>query len=191
MCRGSGGTVDLTLKLEAAEGSRPGNLDDFARQLRRSRVVLAKDVQSDSTRPGLYHWTISDVAPGQYVLRSVGLTIAKFIEIGSENCRDLELVIPPPADVELKLFCLDTEDLTLPREIEVVWNCRPPPAPFQAVETRPARWDQATASYRFRAPIGVVEISLETDEFEIAGSDELAVRSGSNRFSLRARRSRP
>jgi hypothetical protein len=182
------GDTDLTLDLSAAEQIETGDVQALFEQARRRRTVSGSTMHEDPNRPRHYLWKIGGVVPGKYVVRSKEFTLAQCVDVGPEGCDGIDLIIGPKAEVTLEVLSLDSEDLSLPRQLDVEWNCRPPPAESQFVQTKPARWNAADKVFCFVAPAGDVEVSLSDDEFEVVGDSTLHLRPGANAFTVKVRK---
>jgi hypothetical protein len=184
------GDADLTLDLSSTEEGRTGDLEGLLRIAKLRRSVTGAMMHEDPNRPRHYLWKIDGVVPGEYVLRSVEFTSAKLVDTGPDGRGGIDLIIGPKADVTLELLSLESEDLSLPRQLDVEWNCRPPPAKSQSFQLKPAVWDAVAKVYRFTAPAGDVEVSVFGDEFEIVGDSTVRLRPGDNAFTFKVRKRR-
>jgi hypothetical protein len=186
------GDIDRTLELMAAEDVEGADVIEELRSidelLRRHRLISGSSMRIDPTVEGLFHWAVSGVDPGVYVLRSTELTLAQRLDVGRRGVADVRFRVPPPAHVEVEVISLDSEDLSVPQPIPLRWTCTPPSVPWQEVKPQDARWNEGSGCFQFTAPAGEVEFDVDDFGAEIVRNRVVTLRPGANRITIGLRK---
>jgi hypothetical protein len=131
-------------------------------------------------------WWADPVPPGRYYFRLAPWTWLQAVDVGPRGCTDVQLVVPPPCDVEVHL--VDGSGRPIPAGGDLHWHVKSPEVerelPFCA-ESRSTPC-AGPGVYRFRAPVGTLVVGL-WDDILYAEDTEVELRPGGlNGIDLKA-----
>ncbi len=117
--------------------------------------VEAESVQSARAGFDAFHWEREGLQAGRYFLATRKPTIGVVVELPPRGRDDLDLEVPPPA--ELTVHVVD-EISGQPVELdELNWIAKPPEGVLD-VEFERAFWDEQARVYRIRAPAAAIDL---------------------------------
>lgn len=125
---------------------------------------------------GVFDWAFSDVYPGTYTMRLLEVAYGEALEVGPEGRSDVVFKIPPPADVLVRVF--DEGPATEVEVRHLGWQSGPGPQDS-------ALFDADARGYRFRAPVGAIDVAAFADCHDHAlRSHRFQVAPGTNEFVI-------
>jgi hypothetical protein len=147
--------------------------------------ISLDDMEPDVKRPGLYLWSAGDVVPAKYEAEIFEFALKLLIDVGTEGQRDAEIRIAEPAEVAV--IAVDAETGGLVEADDLDWNCVRPKG-IKAGGVNSAQRSPQNGEFSFRAPAGLIEISLWPDGYA-SHRQVIEVRPGPNQVKLRLEKS--
>lgn len=127
-----------------------------------------------------YSFDFGRVAPGKYGVKVKPPGTFVTVEIPRGGRTDLEIVIPPPATLLVRVLDEDTgEPVPDPR---VTWSGMVPDG-VSAWEVMSATWNEEKNCYVLRAPVGPIEVTASVDGYAII-SKNVEMKAGTGNLTI-------
>ncbi len=166
------GELDITLSLEPMD-LPDTNWNDWI------EIPLGA-MKAVAERPGLRCWSAGEVLPGRYeaLIREFEMRHVFHVDVG--GLRDAHIEIGEPAEVVVHVLDAATGE---PAEIEdLAWSFKRP-VEVTGWSMNQAERDPDTASFRFQAPAGQVELSVTEDAYAYYGN-VFELQAGANEITI-------
>jgi hypothetical protein len=146
--------------------------------------IEAETVQSSRAGFDAFHWERDGLQAGRYFLATRQPRIGVVVELPARGREDLDLEVPPPA--ELTVHVVD-EITGQPVEVdELNWIAKPPEGVL-GVEFERAFWDAQARVYRIRAPATEIELMAWAWQYQ-PYDEEIDLRGAAGEHTVRLKR---
>lgn len=147
------------------------------------RFSIVESEMGRTEDPGVLRWALASAQPGRYSVALLELGNYTIVELPREGRTDARIEIAPPCAVSVR--CVDDET-GVPVKVDAVhWTCELPEG-LNSWGLAQAEWNEASARWEFRAPMGGLSIGTWSERFEPAWLEVQAL-AASNEFELRTR----
>ena len=147
------------------------------------RSFESDELEQDAAHPERYHWRAEDVPAGRYRVRVLPPSVYRILTVEPPGCDHVELVIPPPAAVEVRVVDAATGEPVRVNDLQY-WFLHAPQDP--RLEDEVARLESQRRVYQLQGPVGW---TLDLRVVDLTYRGELTgtiLHEGTNELVLRA-----
>ncbi|MCA8943468.1 MAG: hypothetical protein KDB80_12970 [Planctomycetes bacterium] len=153
---------------------------DLARLDDTWHTVYFRDLERTDD-PEVYRWSVANaIYPGRYLLTIQGTEHRELLVVPPEGADELQIVVPDPAEVTVRLRDSSTGDAV---ELErISWHTEVP-AEVRGYGLEVVERDEDEAAFHFQAPVGRIQVVVRDERFALQ-KPWLDLLPGENEFEL-------